>query len=128
MYRKLDVYLDHQVAGFGEITKQGLYYNFHCRCKLADNKVYRLTAVCGERTVDLGICVPYEDGFGVDKRVSIKTIGTDKIGMYLSTEQEKNDRTFVALNEEKPFEAMEYLMTAKFERRGDTAGLMITKA
>lgn len=125
MNRRFDVYLDHQVAGFGEIIKQGLYYNVHCRCKLTDNKVYRLLASCGERTVDLGICVPFEDGFGVDKMIPIKKLNEDGIVLHLSRKQDNSDRTFVPLNAEKPFGAMEYLMCAKFERRGDTAGLLI---
>lgn len=54
------------------VERQGLYYRFRCRCCLTGNVMYRILACCGEDKQDLGILVPMEGDFGLQKRLAVK--------------------------------------------------------
>lgn len=125
MCNKFNVYLEKQIVGTAEIQINGLYYHICCRCKLPTGKLFRLNAICGQHTVDLGICVPFEDGFGVNKRVPVKNLDTENVLFQLSTKQGASNSIFLPLDPQKPFEKMAYLMDAKFERQNGVAGLLI---
>lgn len=75
--------------------------------------------------MDIGICVPFDDGFGVEKLVSVKSVGTDKISLFLSENSGNYDSKFIPLQEGTAFEGMIFLKNAKFERRGDIVGLLV---
>ena len=120
-----DVHLDHKTVGTANIKRNGLYYQIHCRCNVPDDRVYRLMAKCDGRSVDLGVCVPFEDGFGVDTMVSVKKIGTDSISFYLTDRKESSDEKFIQIKEGEPFDGTEHLMNSRFEMRGNAPGLVI---
>lgn len=127
MCKKMNVSLDQKVVGTVEIQKKGLYYQINCRCAIPAGKVYRLQAVCDRRVVDFGICVPFEDGFGVDKRIPAKQLDVANISFHLSTNRSESDMIFVPLDTMKPFDSLENIMDAKFERRDGVAGLLFKK-
>ncbi len=120
-----DVYLDQKIAGTVQIKRKGLYYQIHCRCNVPDDRVCRLVAKCDGQSIDLGVCVPFDDGFGVDTMVSVKKIGTDSITFYLTYKKESGDERFLPMREGEPFAGMEYLMNARFEMRDNATGLVI---
>ena len=62
-------------VGSAQMEKQGLYYVFSCRCRLPEEGLYRIHAVNGETREDLGICIPVDGVFGMDKKVPQKRIG-----------------------------------------------------
>ena len=62
-------------VGTARMEKQGLYYVFSCRCRLPEEGLYRIHAINGDAREDLGICIPVDGVFGMDKKVPQKRIG-----------------------------------------------------
>lgn len=62
-------------VGTARMEKQGLYYVFSCRCRLPKEGLYRIHAINGDAREDLGICIPMDGVFGMDKKVPQKRIG-----------------------------------------------------
>ena len=126
MLNVYNVYLDDKVVGTAQLTPRGLFYHVHCRYNIDNGKFYRLCAICGERVVDLGICVPFYDGFGIEAMERITKFDSNEIRFYIVKNNESSEDKFFVLNEEAPFENLEIVMDARFERRNGEAGLIIT--
>lgn len=62
-------------VGTARMEKQGLYYVFSCRCRLPEEGLYRIHAINGDAREDLGICIPVDGAFGMDKKIPQKRIG-----------------------------------------------------
>ena len=122
-----EVKLNGNVVGSAEILERGLYYQISCRCNLPAGKLYRLQIVCERGGVDLGICVPFDDGFGVNKTIAAKKVDIDTISFYLTTNVEGSDALFVPLDMRKPVDNLENIMQAKFAWRDKEAGLLFEK-
>ena len=75
MAETYDITYDGAPVGTARMEKQGLYYLFSCRCRLPDDGLYRIHVRCGETREDLGICVPFADAFGMDKKIAAKRLG-----------------------------------------------------
>lgn len=126
MCKRFYVSIEEKIVGTVEIHKYGLYYQICCRCKLPAEKIYRLQAVCEHGVIDLGICVPFKDGFGVDKRIPVKYLNDENIAFHLTTKRETTDSIFVSLDPQKPFKRMECLMDAKFVKMDGVPGLQVS--
>lgn len=67
-----DVMFGGEPVGKMFVDRQGLYYRFRCRCGLTGEGMYRVRVFCGEEKQDLGILVPMEGDFGLQKRLPAK--------------------------------------------------------
>ena len=63
--------------------RQGLYHCFHCRCLLPDDGMYRIHVLGGDKREDLGICIPVEGKFGMDKKIPRKRLGEGELTFRL---------------------------------------------
>lgn len=122
---KYNVNLNDQLVGSVQIHKKGLFYCVRCRCNVNEKALYRLIAICDGRMVDLGICVPFYDGFGVDTMIKAEKIEAKELRFLLKDSSEHREGQFYPLSEEEPFENMELIMNTRFEKRGDICGLII---
>ncbi len=75
MAETYEIFYAGERAGTVQREKQGLYYLFSCRCRLPEEGLYRIHVICGERWEDLGICVPLDGAFGMDKKIPAKRLG-----------------------------------------------------
>ena len=75
MAETYDITYDGAPVGTARTEKQGLYYVFSCRCRLPEEGLYRIHAINGDAREDLGICIPMDGAFGMDKKVPQKRIG-----------------------------------------------------
>lgn len=96
-------YFGTQPAGKVQVLRQGLYYHFHCRCRLSGEVVCRLYVTCGEKRESLGVVVPMGDGFGLDTRVAVKRFGAGEPQFTLGPKQEKQEKKLVPISPEEPF-------------------------
>ena len=83
MAETYDICWQNEIAGTVRAEKQGLYHCFHCRCSLPDDGMYRIHVCSGDKWEDLGICIPVEGKFGMDKRIPIKRLGEGKLTFQL---------------------------------------------
>ena len=75
MAETYDIKLDDSLVGTAQVEKQGLYYLFSCRCRLPEEGLYRIHVISGDKHEDLGICVPVDGFFGMDKKIPAKRLG-----------------------------------------------------
>lgn len=78
-----DIRFDDSLVGKARVEKQGLYLCFSCRCRMPDDGLYRIHVISGENREDLGICIPLDGLFGMDKRLPIKRFGAGEFEFVL---------------------------------------------
>ena len=111
----------------GKVTveKQGLYYRFSCRCALTGEVMHHLLVTCGERSEDLGICVPVDGQFGLEKKIPCKRLGTGNPEFQLLPKHQKMQGKFIPVYPEEPFSYMSRLKDAFLEIRAGQMGIII---
>lgn len=77
------VLFDGLIVGSVEVTQEGLYYRFRCRCTVPQNETCRLIATVSAQEYDLGICVPEGKISIVDKKIPIKHFPTGEINFHI---------------------------------------------
>ena len=131
-------------VGTAQVEKQGLYYCFSCRCNLPQEGMYRIFVSSGTGREDLGICIPKDGGFGMDKKIPTKRLADGPLAFTLHPKdgptqiQEKPEETpvqtaepeyepmrFVPVTEEEPFEHLDELEHAVLTEEGDQLGILI---
>ena len=112
-------------CGKVQVLRQGLYYHFVCRCQIKGDVLCRLRVTCGGRQEELGVLVPLETGFGLDKKVPVKYFseGTPEFKLYAKAEEP--DGKFVPIVPEEPFSYIAKLKSAYLVRRDGQVGILI---
>ena len=140
-------------VGTAQIEKQGLYYRFSCRCRLPEEGFFRIHVICADKREDLGICVPMDGMFGMDKRLPAVRLCEDNLEFVLLPKEwkpqlpvveqeqiliteekqefenmgESDEGIFVPVCEDKPFEYLDKLENARMEIRDNLSGVVITE-
>ena len=83
MAETYDITYEGAPVGAARMEKLGLYYVFSCRCRLPDDGLYRIHVIAGENREDLGICIPLDGLFGMDKRLPLKRLGEGTLDFVL---------------------------------------------
>lgn len=81
------IYYQGQIAGTAELAKEGLYWRISCRCQLPIMGKHTVKIQQEVSLINLGLCVPYENGFGLKTRISAKKIGPGSIRFLLCKEE-----------------------------------------
>lgn len=77
MAETYDITYENEPVGRARMEREGLYLHFFCRCRLPDSGLYRIHVISGGKREDLGICVPVDGAFGMDKRIPAKRLGEE---------------------------------------------------
>ena len=113
-----------QGTGTVNVTKEGLYYRFSCRCNLTGEVMHRLVVRTDAGQVDLGVCVPMEGRFGAEKKLPCKKFGSNP-EFFLLPKHEGVKGRFVPIRAEEPFAYLSKLKNAFLEIRNGEIGIMI---
>ena len=120
-----EVFQDGKQVGTVEVCREGLYYRFSCRCRPAGGEMMRLWMRCGDTELDLGLCVPIEGTFGMEKRIPAKLCGLEQPSFCLYNKDDILRGKFVPLSPEEPFQYLHRLENAFLERRGRQIGIIL---
>lgn len=112
-------------VGKVQVLRQGLYYRFICRCRLTGDVICRLVVRCGEKQENLGIVVPMEDGFGLDKKIPVKQIGEGNMDFLLVPKHDQLMGKFVPICPEEPFAYITRLKESFLVRKDGQVGIVI---
>lgn len=82
MLERFEIRQGERAVGWARVVKQGLYYHFSCRCRLTGEVMHRISVRCGDREEDLGVCVPMDGQFGLEKRVPCKRFPDGKMEFF----------------------------------------------
>ena len=135
MAETYDILCDGEPVGTARVEKAGLYRSFFCRCYLPREGLYRIHAICGENREDLGICIPIDDAFGMDKKIPAKRLGDSALQFELVPKdwqpQEQippepaPEELFIPVSEEESFEHLDKLENAVMEVRDGEVGILV---
>ena len=112
-------------CGKVQVLRQGLYYRFICRCQLREENLCRLHVSCGGKQEELGVLIPTESGFGLDKKIPAKYLGEGIPEFRLYTKNERQDGQFVPIIAEEPFSYIAKLKKAYLTRKNGQTGVII---
>ena len=121
-----DIYMGTQVVGQAEVTKEGLYYRFSCKCTPPDEDIYRITVSDGSNTKDLGICVPTGEWFCLVTRVPVEYLSGEKMEFSLLSKDRRATAVPVASNE--PFPDLDKLESAYLQEADGKTEIIIDPA
>ena len=114
-----------RTVGQVRVVKEGLYYRFSCRCSLSGEVLMSLRVCWGGGEMDLGICVPMDGRFGVEKRVPCKRFGEGTPEFSLRPRHEKLAGRFVPIYPEEPFSYLHRLEGAFLARQAGQLGIQL---
>ena len=122
---KYEVFWKDRAVGTVETAREGLYWRFTCRCHLPGGEMLRLWMACGEKEIDLGLCVPMGEGFGTDKRIPASRCDPEKPRFSLRCKDDPLSGKFIPLSPEEPFRYLHRLENAYLEKRNGRLGICI---
>ena len=114
-----------ECAGKVQVTRQGLYYHFVCRCRLTGDVICRLHVLCGGRQESLGVVIPVDSGFGLDIKVPVKRIGEGSMEFRLIPKHEAGSGHFVPISPEEPFAYISRLKKSFLEYNNGKVGIIL---
>ena len=120
-----DVRLGDRLVGRMEVTQEGLYYRFSCRCRIPEGQVHRLGVRCGGGYAELGVCVPVEGGFGLERRLKCKQFPPGRPEFQLYIGHQRPGKIFVPVYPEEPFSYLSRMKDAFLEIREGQMGVVI---
>lgn len=119
------VHFANRPVGKVSVHRQGLYYRFCCRCRLAEGVVCRLRICCAGQQENLGVLVPIDGGFGLDTTLPAKRLGKGTPEFTLVPKHEDISGTFVPVYPEEPFAYISRLKKAYLTRKDGQLGILL---
>ena len=106
-----------QAVGSVILTREGLYYHFVCRCHISGEVMFRLIMVQGHENYDLGILTPMDGCFGLNTKLAISKVGTEKPRFALKIQKNVEKGLVSAVCPEEPFRYLSRLEDAFLIRK-----------
>ena len=113
-------------VGTCTLERQGLYWRIICRCRTGIDGICRLILNCGRDDVDLGVLVPLNGSFGLEKRIPVKRLPEGEPHLYLRSDADSSD-VFVPVRSGESFGYLSRLEGSRYTRRNGEAGVLLLK-
>ena len=120
------VYLRQNRVGTVTLEKWGLFYQLECFCEIPMKERCDLKLICGENEVNLGICVPYRNGFGLRTRVKAGMLQNSQIQFQLVPRSAPQESSFYPVREDTPFDHLDKLENARLQIRENQIGIVFS--
>ncbi len=120
-----DVRFGTETVGSVRVQKQGLYYNFHCRCRLFTQEMYSLYLVGTGEPVRLGLLIPSDGCLILDTKLAVKRAGQGSHSFELRPRHEAMPENFIPLHPQEPFAYLKQLENAYLTNREGQLGIVI---
>lgn len=123
MQYEYSITLDGNDIGKVNVIPQGLYYDIRCTCKMQDG-VLRIAANCGNRTENIGVCIPKEGKMVIHTRIPQKRLS----GLIGFSANQKMREVWVPIKCGEPFPALYKIGEAKFAYQHGVPGLLVAES
>ena len=120
-----NVYLQDKVVGTCRMWREGLYCRVSCRCAGVGEDICRLVLENGEGVLDLGILVPVEGGFGLDRKLPARQLPPGDPRFFVRQSGHQRAEHFIPVRPDEPFEYLSRLTEARFAWRDGQAGIIL---
>ena len=87
--------------------------------------MHRIVASCGEKRVDLGVCIPMAGQFGLNIQIPCKRIGEGELCFHLLPKHDSLSGQFVEVYPEEPFAYIENLKNSFLTIQGGQMGIVL---
>lgn len=112
-------------VGVCTMERQGLYWRIICRCSTGIDGICRLIINCGGDDVDLGVLVPLNGSFGLEKRIPVKRLPEGEPRLFIRNDADLSE-VFVPVRSGESFSLLSRLEGSRYVRRNGEAGVLIT--
>lgn len=123
--KEYTILLGTQNVGQAQVRRDGLYYDFYCRCRFSGDVIMKIAVSCGEKTEILGTPVPQGKDFVLHKKLPVKYFGEGEFGFRAVPKQAQLDGFFVPIRPEEPFSYLNRLKNARLQRRDGVIGVVL---
>ena len=117
-----EIYSGDGAIGTAKVTREGLYYQFDCQCRLECNEICKIYVRCGENQTLLGTPVPENGAFVLRTRLPKKRFCGDKMEFTID-----GDKAFLPVSPDEPFLHLADLKDAIFAVCNGQCGVIIKK-
>ena len=114
-----------EAVGQATVRRQGLYWQFTCRCDLSGETVCRVHVTCGGRELSLGILVPEGGKFVLNTKVAASKLGSGTPDFRVLPRRPELQGKFIPLRPEGPFQYLHRLEDAFLARQNGELGIVI---
>ena len=125
---KYDIYQGEQRVGTAEVTAEGLYYGFCCRCVLSGETMCRITVTCDGHTHSLGLPVPEGDTFVLRTRMPAKRLGQGQLQFRVIPKHIRVGGQFIPISPEEPFRYLARLENAVMQVQDGKPGILLRES
>lgn len=115
MYILYDVLLNDRPVGSVSVKEEGLYICFDCVCSLPDAQIYKLVAQCANGTVEIGVCVPLGESFGISRKIPHKHLGDGAMRFFVIPNRKDSGESAVYIDPQKPCSCLHMLYNARLK-------------
>lgn len=119
------VFFADNLCGKVQVRKQGLYYLFVCRCQLSGDIICCLKAVFPEEEQKIGVLVPMDCGFGLQKKIPVKHFNGKPVRFLACVKGEEAAGIFAPIYPDEPFMYIEKLKDAYLARKNNQVGAVV---
>lgn len=118
-----DILLGGTAIGQAQVTRQGLYLHFACRCRLTGTVIYQLTVGTGAQTAKLGIPVPEGGWFVLNTQLPKKQLAEGPLCIR-AVPRHPELKGFIPVKPEEPFAYLTRLKDAYLAQRNGQTGIL----
>lgn len=119
-----DIYLNCDVVGTAEATKEGLYYVIRCVFHPAKQGIFRVKMHGAVGEIDLGVGIPSDNGFEVRKKLPVKRITEEDYRFTVYSANEDTEYDYIPLKPNHAFPGIQRLRNGKFRVRDGEPGII----
>ena len=123
--KEYTILLGAQSVGQAQVRRDGLYYDFRCRCRFSGDVIMKIAVSCGAKSEILGTPVPQGKDFVLHKKLPIKYFGEGEFKFRAVPKQAQLDGFFVPIRQDEPFAYLNRLKNARLQRRGGVLGVVL---
>ena len=109
------------------VSRQGLYYRFHCRCAFPDKDIFRLVLSKDGSYENLGILIPSGESFELTTKLPAKRFPEGEWSFHITSGRETTAEYFVPIRPEEPFAYLSRLKDSFLTYQNGQPGIRITK-
>lgn len=120
-----DLMMAGEKLGCVMVSEEGLYHHISCRCHISGEVMMQLVLHNIEGDQTIGLLVPMDGQFGLEKRIAKKRMGQGTFTFVLRPRHDRVDDRFVPIRPEEPFAYLKHLEHAVFAVRNGQAGLRL---
>ena len=120
-----DVMLGSQKMGTVSVGRQGLYWQFCCRCDLSGEVMYYLTVHVGSSTEKLGLLTPLDGRFGLNTKLAVKRLEQGSPVFVLQPRRSGLSGQFIPVYPEEPFAYLTRLHEAYLATQNQQMGILL---